>query len=431
LLPAQEAKKEIPVQSHPMAKGGQGAANSQSRERKRSGRAAPPNRPTKNMSTIRLKRAFHRSFALRHAAPAVIVCCLTALVRPALPDTITDLGTLGFPFSQANGINASGQVVGYSETPGGAIHAFLYSGGVMTDLGTLGGGGGSIAYGIDAGGEIVGSSTVNGNPNWHAFSYSGGVMTDLGPSSESANAVDSSGQIVGFSSDPHSHAFLYSGGLMTDLGTLGGYYSTANGINASGQIVGAAYTTGNLADHAFLYSGGIMTDLGTLGGNWSNALGINASGQIVGEAFTTGNSAEHAFLYSGGIMTDLGTLGGDYSEAWGIDDGGQAVGESYTKGDAADHAFLYSGGIMTDLNSLLPAGSGWKLTRAAAINDSGQIVGYGTIEGQTHAFLLDTASTPEPGSLALLGAGLVAAGLRRWSRPGKLPASASRSTRKS
>jgi len=44
---------------------------------------------------------------------------------------------------------------------------------------------------------------------------------------------------------------------------------------------------------------------------------------------------------------------------------------------------------MVDLNSLLPANSGWTLTQASAINNEGQIVGYGIHNGATHAFLLD------------------------------------------
>jgi len=68
---------------------------------------------------------------------------------------------------------------------------------------------------------------------------------------------------------------------------------------------------------------------------------------------------------------------------------------------------------MIDLNSLLPAGSGWVLTDAMAINDSGQIVGNGVINGQSHAYLLDINS-PETDSLTLLGIGLVAVGLGKW-----------------
>jgi probable HAF family extracellular repeat protein len=43
---------------------------------------------------------------------------------------------------------------------------------------------------------------------------------------------------------------------------------------------------------------------------------------------------------------------------------------------------------MMDLNDLIPGGSGWTLIEAASIDGSGQIVGFGTINGQTHAFLL-------------------------------------------
>jgi len=44
-----------------------------------------------------------------------------------------------------------------------------------------------------------------------------------------------------------------------------------------------------------------------------------------------------------------------------------------------------------NLNALLPSGSGWNLYAAEAINDQGQIVGYGLINGQenpVHAFLM-------------------------------------------
>ncbi len=42
-----------------------------------------------------------------------------------------------------------------------------------------------------------------------------------------------------------------------------------------------------------------VTDLGTFGGASSHGYGINASGQVTGYAYTTGNAAYHAFLYDG------------------------------------------------------------------------------------------------------------------------------------
>lgn len=137
-----------------------------------------------------------------------------------------------------------------------------------------------------------------------------------------------------------------------------------------------------------------MYDLGTLGGSssYSFANGINDFNEVAGSSDITGDTASHAFLSSGGVMTDLGTLGGTESSAVGINNAHQVVGSSQITGDTAYHAFLYSGGVMSDLNTSLPSGSGWVLWEARAINDLGQIVGLGVINGTSHAFLMSPIS---------------------------------------
>ena len=68
-----------------------------------------------------------------------------------------DLGTLGGAVSVAQAINARGQIVGFSETSGGEIHAFLWDRGVITDLGASLG---TISYANDidqSGRYVVGS----------------------------------------------------------------------------------------------------------------------------------------------------------------------------------------------------------------------------------------------------------------------------------
>ena len=167
---------------------------------------------------------------------------------------------------------------------------------------------------------------------------------------------------------------------MHDLGTLGND-SVGYGINASGQITG--YTAGQ----PFLYDG-TMHDLGS--GNVG--YGINASGQVTG-----GGGGQHTFLYDG-TMHDLGTLGGFPGEGLGINASGQITGYSYTIGWEGQHAFLYSGGSMVDLNTLVGPASPWTLTAGQAINDLGQITGYGKIGGETHAFVLSPEGVAGLGS---------------------------------
>jgi probable HAF family extracellular repeat protein len=323
--------------------------------------------------------------------------------------SVTDLGTLGST-TNGYGINGNAQIVGQGyllqTVPGShcpprhpncrvsVFHAFRYSAGQMSDLGTLGGTY-SQARAINGNGDVAGSSTLSGTdvfaPN-DAFLYSNGHMKDLGTlggSSSHAYGINSFGEVVGdsYTASSQDNAFLYSGGHMTDLGTLGGFPSGANGINDAHQVVGASETSNTSSGtmHAFLWSNGRMTDLGTLGGSTSIAYAINNVGQVVGYA-SPPNSSVHAFLWSNGRMTDLGVLF-DSSVGEAINNFGVVVGTSSSR------AFIYSGGTMRDLNTLIPPNSG-TMFEATGINDKGQIVciganasGYGG-----HSFLLTPSS---------------------------------------
>ena len=330
------------------------------------------------------------------ASLAIVACLAAALWAPqGAAQSITDLG-----FFLPAAINASGQMAGSNfAILYGFTEAYLYSGGVVSDLGTMG-----RATGINASGEIVGFSPLPDGTGGFAFLISPLFMTSLGAlpgGSESwAYGINDSGQVVGYSTLAGAplHAFLYSSGTMTDLGTLSGdALSAAEAINDSGQIVGFSGSADLTVQHAFLYSGGVMTALSTLPGEQNSiALGINASGQVVGSLITASGDT-HAFLYSNGVMTDLGTLSGSHSVAYGINASGQVAGSLITA-SGANHAFLYSNGVMLDLNSLLPANSGWVLQEASAINDSGQIAGQGISPvGKTDGFRLDLTSL-SPGS---------------------------------
>lgn len=337
------------------------------------------------------------------------LCCLTSRATANPPAyTITDLGTLGGSSSQALSLNAAGVVAGWSSTLDGPTHAFLFSGGGLLDLGTLPGGSNSFAQGINNAGQVVGYADT-GVGFQHAFLYSNGQMQDLGTLPfgrfSSAQAINTLGQIAGNSDtvDGTFHAFLYTGGMMTDLGLLpGGKYSDAYALNDQGQVVGQAATGAN-ANHAFLYSGGTMQDIDSSSSPYSIAYAINNAGQVAGGIESATNKLLYAFVYAGGTMTIVGVSD---TVAYGINNLGQVVG-SLGLSNGGTGAFLYSGGTLTDLSTtLLPANSGWQLQAAVAINDNGQITGYGfTSAGEQHAFLLtpvpqDTSSPTTTASLS-------------------------------
>jgi probable HAF family extracellular repeat protein len=142
----------------------------------------------------------------------------------------------------------------------------------------------------------------------HAFLWSNGTITDLGTlggAQSIAYAINNVGQVVGYASPPNSsvHAFLYSGGKMNDLGVFFDS-SVGEAINTSGVVVGTAdvlNSNGTTAYHAFIYSGGKLQDLNNLipsGSGWvlTEATGINDKGQIVCNAYNTTTGYTHAFL---------------------------------------------------------------------------------------------------------------------------------------
>jgi probable HAF family extracellular repeat protein len=94
-----------------------------------------------------------------------------------------------------------------------------------------------------------------------------------------------------------------------------------------------------------------------------------------------------AVLWRHGTMIDLGTLPGDScSNAYYVNSRGQVVGTSESRKlcliPTGERAFLWEdGGPMIDLNTLIPAGSSLELTFAVAINDRGEIAGFGVPAG--------------------------------------------------
>src|SRR5215212_1900444 len=337
--------------------------------------------------------------SLRFSSIAIAVVCLAfAFTSSTIAQTytVTNIGTLGGNDSVALSINDFGEVVGYSTTADGEVHGFRYFREALFDLSTLGGKE-SYAYLITNSGILLGDSKTSdgilrpfvGAPNSSLLNL--GDDPHLFSSARGANNV---GQVVGFRivtdehGQFHKRAYLYTTNRTIDLGTFGGKQSDAIAINDAGEVLGHLYTEYHDGQkRAVLYHSGKVLEIGTLGGHVSIGAAINKLSQVVGYAALPGGD-QRAFLFAHGKMKNLGTLpGGTQSFAYGVDDRARVVGASDAQ-DSPLRAFVYSDGVMQDLNKLIPADSGWLLTEAKSINESGQIVGYGFLDGKRRAFLL-------------------------------------------
>ena len=302
--------------------------------------------------------------------------------------------------SVATGINAAGDVSGYS-SPSRGWRAGIFRAGRWVPLGDLPED--SVAQAINDAGQVAGtvdSGRISSGAEPRAFLWEQGRIRwlgGLGGASGIARAISPKGEVTGMATtrSGERHAFVTRDGAMVDLGTLpGGAFSEGYGVNAAGEVAGFA-GIGDFRFHAFVHRDGRLLDLGTLpGGINSYAYGINARGQITGVSGTgierPGRpNPSHAFLHEDGKMKDLGSLIGPKGQSGGLalNAQGEIAGWSETSEDRS-HAVRIRDGRMSDLNALIDPASGWVLSEAVGINDKGQIVGNGVLRGRQRAFLL-------------------------------------------
>lgn len=364
-----------------------------------------------------------------------VAVAVFAPVASAQQYQLIDLGTLGGSSSYALDINNLGQVTGNAQTAVGQasprLNAFSWNApGPMLNVGVLPGSNNfSRGYAINDAGTIVGESDNNSS---RAFIYANGTLSGLtrlaGDNDRGvAHDINNSGVVVGISSNGvASRATMWVNGQASDLGSVDGLTTTtarAWGLNDANSAVG--YSRRDAVSQATLWRPSqAPLNLGSLQpDSFSQAYAINASGVIVGSAVAgqTGSGTDITqavrWTVAGNDVSvqALGSLGRTFSEAKDINAAGQIVGYATNTSGSPQRAFIWLGDTMFDLNSFIDAATGFTLATAEGINDRGDIVGWGTVGGLTHAYVLQ--AVPEPHALALLLAGLTvvsrAAGRRK------------------
>jgi len=174
------------------------------------------------------------------------------------------------------------------------------------------GGNYTFVTGINASGQMAGYSQLSiSSTDQRAYLWTDGTMRNLGTCrntvSSGALGLNDDGHVVGFCSDEQQKfsGFYYDGTRMIRIGTLGGAQSEAFAINNADVIVGRSQTAAGVF-HAFVLDRGavphtlhdLQAMLDASGAGWvlDKAIDINASGQILAHGTFNGQKNQYALL---------------------------------------------------------------------------------------------------------------------------------------
>jgi len=336
------------------------------------------------------------------AAPALPIYSITAIAPPPHSTAVVP-----------SAINTSGEITGSIVfSPGLPAHAFVYRSGTLTDIGTLNypgtaTPGDAAGLSINDAGEVAGTILQPVYQAWaFGFQYTNGTMTGLflrtGFPLCTANGINASGLIVGGCSNISvSDTVIYQSGTPMAIGPQGG---SASAVNVYGQV--AAYSTTS----GFIFYNNVVTNIPALATASSMPVArptaINNAGQVVG--WQAEGATYSTFLYSTGTTTALpGVPVSAIQPAPAINNAGQIVGYTAASTSAAATPYFVANGSLSNVNALIslsdPNQKFVTFTRAFAINDNAWIVAAGVDSrtGLTGAYLL-MPTTPFPLAVTVL-----------------------------
>jgi probable HAF family extracellular repeat protein len=280
----------------------------------------------------------------------------------------------------ANGINAGGEIVGTYNDATGSQHGFLLSRGQYTTIdvpGSLRGVSGSLptnARGINAAGEIVGSYVAPADGSKEC------------PTSTSAACIK---------------GFLFSHGKFSSVLVAGHPGSIPQRIGPDGSINGCLHDYDLMAsmfgfqrthfgDMTLMENGGELAQASDMVPSSMNNGATPDRGTIVGLYMEMTTNRRRGYIVQNGIFTPYDPPDSIFTRIWDINPAGNMVGEFHDSAGKT-HGFLQVAGEPSAVTIDYPEAVA---TAAFGINPSGAIVGqYTDISGKTHGFLAAPTTT--------------------------------------
>jgi probable HAF family extracellular repeat protein len=229
---------------------------------------------------------------------------------------LVDLGGLfNSDDSHVMGVNASGDCAMIAIVhDGGQVGQRTFFARGCTNPQNIGQFGGNYTFveGINASGQMTGYSQLTTvSPDQRAYLWTNGTMLNLGTcrntTSSGGLGLNDSGHVVGFCSTNQTmfSGFYYDGTEMIRIGTLGGKKSVAEAINNADVIVGRSQINSRTY-HAFVLDRGadvhklhdLQEMLDSSGSGWvlDEAIDINDAGQILAHGTLGGAKNHYAVL---------------------------------------------------------------------------------------------------------------------------------------
>lgn len=408
----------------------------------------------KLFSATTLLAATIASVSAQPVAKKYDIQALPTFCDPARPDDESKCGQSSYAYD----INNEGVVVGFSQGPlvvdvddidededrteeirPFGNRGFRWQAGVLTEMGHLGNGE-SFAFAISSHGVVAGRSSLvttvdedNETVQLRAFiSDSNNVMSAINDPVQatrlsSATGIANAGHVVGYAESrvingdteyyqrgfikfPDSVAPVLIPGLEEkSASVLRAVNSTAN--------VAVGYAIKDGAQRAIMVSldePSTLVELPDLGGSASSVNAVNDDGIAVGRSQVVGNTSTQGFIYSASEspnVRSIGLLKNEYtfSTANDINNDGLVVGSAVASlQPTAYHAVAYdssdSAALLVDLNARIDCADSiserWTLVEATAVNDAGQIIGFGAQGTVPKAFILTPLGDDAPAPVA-------------------------------
>lgn len=204
-----------------------------------------------------------------------------------------------------------------------------------------------------------------------------------------------------------THGFTFNAGTYTTVDAPGTAFNQLLGINDGLTAVGYSSTdpTGATLQMSFKESGGSFAYINgfPMGTANNQAVGINNADTAVG-FYQDATGTFHGYIATGTTANtfDVSFGGAMGTQAFGINNHGEIVGD-YTDSTGTMHGFVYIGGVFYTVDD--PSGTPGS-TIINGVNDLGQLVGF-YADANDNVIGFVASPTPEPGTLALLGSGLL------------------------